>query len=127
MHSTSVVMLKITLLDSAEEFRFRLEGKLSGPWVGELRQCWVTASSTTGGRRTVVDLRDVEYVDESGEVLLGEMSRGGVSLEASTPFMQGIVQQAAGRAGYGTVEETPAGSANALVCPDSPGPHARAV
>lgn len=120
-------MLKITLLDSAEEFRFRLEGKLSGPWVGELRQCWVTASSTTEGRRTVVDLREVEYVDRDGEVLLGEMSREGVALDASTPFMQAIVQQIAGGAGYGRVEEKSARSANAVLCPDPSGPHSRAV
>jgi ABC-type transporter Mla MlaB component len=84
-------MLKITLLDSADECRFRLEGKLSGPWVAEMRQCWKTASSTTYGRRTVMDLRDVDFVDPAGEALLGEMSREGVALQASTPFMQSVV------------------------------------
>jgi ABC-type transporter Mla MlaB component len=86
-------MLKITLLDSAKEFRFRLEGKLSGPWVDELRQCWLTDSSTTEGRSTAVDLDDVEYVDPAGETLLGDMSREGVQLYSSTPFMHGIVEQ----------------------------------
>jgi ABC-type transporter Mla MlaB component len=85
------VMLKITLLDSADECRFRLEGKLSGPWVAELRQCWKTASSTTHGRRTVMDLRDVDFVDPAGEALLGDMSREGVALQVSTPFMQSVV------------------------------------
>ena len=67
-------MLKITLHDSADEFRLCLEGKLSGPWVGELRQCWQTASSTTQGRRTVLDLREVDFVDAAGESLLCDMS-----------------------------------------------------
>jgi anti-anti-sigma regulatory factor len=84
-------MLKITLLDSADECRFRLEGKLSGPWVTELRQCWNTASSTTHGRRTVMDLREVDFVDPAGEVLLGDMSQQGVDLQASTPFMRAVV------------------------------------
>jgi anti-anti-sigma regulatory factor len=120
-------MLKITLLDSAGEFRFRLEGKLSGPWVAELRQCWLTASSTTAGRRTVVDLDDVEYVDPAGETLLGDMSREGVRLHASTVFMRGVVEQIAGAGQYGRVEGKSARSANALVCADPPGPYSRAV
>jgi hypothetical protein len=127
LHSSSMTMLKITLLDSAEEFRFRLEGKLSGPWVAELRQCWLTASSTTAGRRTVVDLDEVEYVDPSGETLLGEMTREGVRLRASTPFMRGVADQVAVAARCGRVEEKSARSANALVCSGPPGPHSRAV
>src|SRR5438067_391351 len=71
-------MLKITLHDSADEFRLCLEGKLSGPWVAELRQCWQTGSSTTHGRRTVLDLRDVDFVDTAGESLLADMNRSGV-------------------------------------------------
>src|SRR5690349_12989903 len=31
-------MLKITIHDSAAELRIRLEGRLNGPWVNELRQ-----------------------------------------------------------------------------------------
>ena len=123
----SMTMLKITLLDSAEEFRFRLEGKLSGPWVAELRQCWLTASSTTAGRRTVVDLGEVEYVDPAGETLLGDMRREGVQLDASTPFMRGVVDQIAVTARCGRVEGTSARSANVLVCSDPPGSRSRAI
>lgn len=111
-------MLKITLHDSAEEFRFRLEGKLSGPWVGELRQCWQTASSTTGGRRTVCDLREVDFVDPAGGALLCDMTRAGVAMQVSTPFMQGIVDEVAREARCGTVEGKSTRSSNALVCSD---------
>jgi hypothetical protein len=122
-----MTMLKITLLDSAEEFRFRLEGKLAGEWVGELRQCWLTASSTTAGRRTVLDLDEVAYVDPAGETLLRDMMREGMLLRASTPFMRGVVAQIAAAARCGRVEGKSATSANALVCADPPGPHSRAV
>ena len=67
-------MLKITLHDSAGELRFRLEGRLSGAWVGELRQCWLTALSTVRGRKTTLDLGEVDYVDADGQSLLAEMS-----------------------------------------------------
>ena len=66
-------MLKITLHDSAAELRIRLEGRLSGPWVEELRQCWRTAASTTAGRTTVLDLREVDFVCPDGQQLVSEM------------------------------------------------------
>ena len=99
-------MLKITLLDSASELRFRLEGKLSGPWVSELRQCWQTAASTTGGRDTVADLREVDFVDPDGRQLLFEMHRAGVRFHAVTPLIRTLVSEIC-RGGCGTVEETP--------------------
>src|SRR4051794_6085279 len=119
-------MLKITLHDSADEFRFRLEGKLSGPWVGELRQCWETASSTTEGRRTVLDLREVDFVDGAGESLLCDMKRSGVSLQVSTPFMRSVVEGISTDGGYGRVEEK-SQSCDAVVCTDPSRPHSRAV
>ena len=120
--SRIVPMLKITILDSARELRFRLEGKLSGPWVAELRQCWQTAASTTAGRATVADLREVDFVDPDGQRLLCEMHRAGVGLQAVTPLIRGLVEEiclgeriAAGAAGCGTVEETPGARSDAVV------------
>jgi len=120
-------MLKITLHDSADEFRLCLEGKLSGPWVSELRQCWQTAASTTQGRRTVLDLGEVYFVDDAGESLLADMKGYGVSIEVATPFMQSVVDGISRNAGYGRVEEKPARASDAVVCSDSSRPHSRAV
>jgi hypothetical protein len=86
-------MLKITLHDSASELRFKLEGRLSGPWVGELRQCWQTAQSTTQDRRTVLDLGELDFVDPEGQTLLEDMHRQGVKLAAMTPFIRAIVEE----------------------------------
>jgi hypothetical protein len=126
MHVNVSPMLKITLLDSAKELRFRLEGRLSGPWINEFRQCWLTASSTTAGRRTVVDLREVDFVDPAGETLLRELLDGGVDLEAATPFMKAVVKRIAG-AGCDTVEEKSSRTANALLCTDPLRSHPGAV
>jgi len=86
-------MLKITILDSARELRLRLEGKLSGPWVGELRLCWQTASSTTAGRKTVTDLREVDFVDPEGQRLLADMHRAGVSFDAASPLIRTMLDE----------------------------------
>ncbi len=86
-------MLKITLHDTAGEFRLKLEGRLAGAWVRELEQCWRTASSTTGGRRTVADLGDVDFVDPAGEELLARMHAGGVELVGETPLICAMLEQ----------------------------------
>ena len=120
-----VGMLKITILDSPQELRFRLEGRLAGAWVEELRQCWRTAESTTEGRRTVADLQDVDFIDEEGQSLLAEMHGKGVQIEAVTPLIQALVKDCKGRCG--TVEGKPARSKNALVCTDTSGLDSRAI
>ena len=78
-------MLKITLHDSAEELRFRLEGRLSGAWVDELRQCWLTAQSTIRSRKTTLDLGEVDYVDaRRASPCLKDMHRHGVRAQRRT-------------------------------------------
>ena len=85
-------MLKITLHDSAQEFRITLEGRLSGPWVAELDQCWQTASSTTAGRRTILDLGEVDFISPEAEPLLRRMHTLGVEFVAVTPVICAVLQ-----------------------------------
>jgi ABC-type transporter Mla MlaB component len=108
-------MLKITLHDTASEFHLRLEGKLAGLWVRELGQCWQTAASTTAGRKTVVDLREVDFVDEEGEALLCRMRRAGVKFLSATPLIRDIVTRCA------TVEDKVAPRDHVSACPEKHG------
>jgi len=102
-------MLKITLHDSAREFRLKLEGRLSGPWVHELEQCWKTASSTTQNRKTVLDLGEVDFIDPAGECLLARLHAEGVELLAVTPLIRAVLQEIRRVPACATVEK--AGSA----------------
>jgi len=97
-------MLKITLHDSAREFRLKLEGRLSGPWVRELELCWKTAASTTGGRKTVLDLGEVDFVDPQGQTLLSHMYAHGVEMEAVTPLICSVVKEVCQAPACGRVE-----------------------
>ncbi len=99
----TVAMLKITLHDSALEFRLTLEGRLSGLWVQELEQCWKTASSTTHGRKTVLDLGEVDFVDPAGESLLARLHAQGVELVAVTPLIRAVLQEICRAPACGTV------------------------
>jgi ABC-type transporter Mla MlaB component len=120
-------MLKITLHDSAEELRFRLEGRLSGAWVGELRQCWLTAKSTLGDRRSTLDLGEVDYVDADGQSLLAEMFRQGVALKAVTPLIREMIQEIARVNGCVTVERAPGKHPDVLDSNHTAAPHRRAL
>ncbi|MGO9255444.1 MAG: hypothetical protein ACLQU1_03965 [Bryobacteraceae bacterium] len=120
-------MLKITIYDRAQELRLRLEGRLAGPWVDELRQCWQTAGPITERRATVLDLREVDFVDPAGQALLGEMHRGGVRLEASCPLIQHLVEEIAGAPECARVEGKSARRPDAFASPDPPRRNSRAV
>ena len=98
-------MLKITLHDSAHEFRITLEGRLSGPWVAELEQCWQTASSTTAGRKTILDLSEVDFVCPDAEPLLLRMHAQGVEFVAVTPIICSVLHDICHASPCGTVEK----------------------
>ena len=111
-------MLKITLHDHSHQLRFRLEGKLAGAWVSELRQCWQTATSTTQGRVISLDLGEVDFVDAEGQTLLADMYRHGVQLKAVTPLIRSLVAEIERAARYATVEEQPSRRSDVVVSSD---------
>lgn len=115
-------MLKITIRDTASELRLVLEGRLAGAWVRELRLCWQTAASTTASRPTVLDLREVDFVDPEGQSLLREMHAAGIQLEASGPLVRHMVEEIAGGP-CGRVERKSARRPDALI--SSSDPHRR--
>src|SRR6476661_9901705 len=87
-------MLRITLHDSADATTFKLEGKLSGPWVRELEQCWIAARSAAPGRGTAVDLTQVLFIDAAGRSLLERMSADGAELIATGPLTRAMCEEA---------------------------------
>ena len=70
-------MLRITNTSSADEQRWILYGQLAGRWVRELQVNWESKRDCPQGRRRVIDLTDVLFVDESGELLLRELKSDG--------------------------------------------------
>ena len=73
-------MLRITTQKSAQAFTLRLEGRLEGPWVAVLAQCWSKAFPKLQGRRLCVDLNGVTFVDAQGKARLAEMYARGAAL-----------------------------------------------
>lgn len=76
-------MLRISYDDSSDGQRWSLCGRLAGSDVDELRSCWREARGRAPLVRSVVDLRDVIFIDEAGERLLAEMEASGAELVAA--------------------------------------------
>ncbi|HET8722279.1 MAG TPA: hypothetical protein VFM24_09645 [Nitrospira sp.] len=89
-------MLKITTHGSEDSTRITLEGRLVGPWIAELERCWREATESAAGRRLIVDLTGVTFVEPEGKALLTRMYQAGAELLASGCCMRSIVEDAKG-------------------------------
>jgi anti-anti-sigma regulatory factor len=75
-------MLKITNTNTGTEQRWTVHGQLTGPWVAELKSNWEKLRPEAQGRRCVVDLTDVTFIDEGGETVLCAMRKEGAEFVA---------------------------------------------
>ncbi len=64
----------------------KLEGRVVGPWVGELRQ--VCETVLIEGRSLILDLADVTFADANGVSTLSSLKPRGVTLTNCSPFVQ---------------------------------------
>ena len=87
-------MLKITTDVSEDAKRIALEGRLAGPWIGEFERCWRESEQSAGGRRLIVDLTGVTFVEQEGKALLTRIYQAGAELIASGCCMRSIVEDA---------------------------------
>jgi anti-anti-sigma regulatory factor len=87
-------MLKITTHVADDATRITLEGRLAGPWLNELERCWRESVHSAGGRRLIVDLTGVTFVEPEGKTLLTRMYQAGADLLATGCCMRSIVEDA---------------------------------
>ena len=86
-------MLKITVNDDGGVTTLKLEGKVSGEWVQELRSCWQQAKLSGEGGAVRVDLAGVTWVSNEGKALLGVMYRDGTELLQAFLLVADIVAE----------------------------------
>ena len=75
-------MLRITAEQRDATWVLKLEGRLQGEWVRELRQSWRHVRKASAAAPLQVELADVQFVDVAGKVLLAGMHREGVEIIA---------------------------------------------
>ena len=86
-------MLKITITNTATEERWTLQGRLVAPWVNELKASWKRAHRTAQGRRRIVNLDEVTFIDKSGERMLRSMSNQGAQFVASDVYVKYVLDR----------------------------------
>jgi anti-anti-sigma regulatory factor len=85
-------MLKITIQPGKTTTRLMLEGRLTGPWVEELRRCW-EAAAVVAASDVVIDLAGVTFIDAEGKELLIRMWQGGAKFHAVGCLTRCIVEE----------------------------------
>lgn len=79
--------LRITISHSEEATTLRLEGRITGPWVDELRRAWNELVPQNAPLR--LDLREVTYSDAQGTAVLKDIvAKTGAEMLTSTPWTQ---------------------------------------
>jgi hypothetical protein len=86
-------MLRITVHDNPGPLTFQLEGRLAGPWVRELEECW--QSTLASQRKPVlrVDLTGVTFIDAAGKAYLTAMHRQGAEFVAADCLTKAVVAE----------------------------------
>jgi anti-anti-sigma regulatory factor len=86
-------VLKITIMETATDRRWIVQGRLVGPWVSELRTTWKRAHRSQDKRACIIDLNDVTFIDKSGERLLRAMCKKGAQLIARGLYVRHVLDQ----------------------------------
>ena len=91
-------MLRITVVTEDQRTVLKAEGKLSGPWVKELDNCWQLALNKDPSETIVLDLSDVAFVDSAGKELIRKMCGDEVELIVRGPLMTSIANEVRAKA-----------------------------
>ena len=90
-------MLRITVVESSKiAVTLRVEGRITGPWVEELRTA-CKVHTFPGQVELSLELADISFADAAGIALLRELRNRGVGLIGMTPF---LVEQLKDRTSY---------------------------
>jgi hypothetical protein len=86
------VVLRITVHDKPESLTFQLEGRLAGPWVWVLEDCW---RDTLARRQAAVrfDLTGVTFIDAAGKAFLAAVHTHGAEFIAVDCLTRAVVAE----------------------------------
>jgi hypothetical protein len=87
----TATVLRVTTITAKGAPVLKLEGKLGGPWVDELQNCWTEFAAGANRSAIKIDMRGVSYVDHRGRNLLLRMEREGAALAECSDFIQQLL------------------------------------
>jgi anti-anti-sigma regulatory factor len=86
-------MLRITVHDTPQGLTFQLEGRLAGPLVRQLDECWQAVTPREHEPARVVDLTGVTFIDAAGRDCLTALHRQGAEFVAADCVMKAVVAE----------------------------------
>jgi outer membrane protein len=90
-------MLRITTDRKRGKVILSVEGRLAGPSVGTLEQCWRELRAASPNEKFSINLCGVSFIDTAGRVLLNEIYSQGGRLVAEGCHNQAIVREIVGK------------------------------
>ena len=88
-------MFKISIIDSRSLRKLVVEGRLSEPWVGELRTTWRNASRDLGGRKLVIDLNSLTVISREGEDAIFDLMKQGAKFSCGSICTRHVLKRLA--------------------------------
>ncbi len=86
-------LLRITVQEKTKEVTIKLEGRIAGPWVDELRRTWLSLAPSLESKHVCLDICEVTFVDAPGKRLLAEIRESGAGFLADTPVTKSLVEE----------------------------------
>jgi anti-anti-sigma regulatory factor len=80
----------IRIIGSSSVDTLKLEGKLLGPWVDEVRAAYALSMAQSG--RTCLDLSALTFVDAAGTGLLRDLIQSDVEVVACSSYVAELLQ-----------------------------------
>jgi hypothetical protein len=86
-------MLRITVHEKPGVLTFQLEGRLAGPWVRVLQECWQSTLTRRRPPTVRVDLTELTSIDDGGRACLEALHRGGAEFIAADCLTKAVVAE----------------------------------
>ena len=90
-------MFRISIVDTPTQRRLVVEGKLSGPWVAELRSTCRNAGRDLEGRKLVVDLSNLTVISQEGEDAISDLMKEGAKFSCAGVLTRHVLKRLARR------------------------------
>jgi hypothetical protein len=76
-------MFKISIIDTPSQRKLVVEGRLSQPWVDELRTTWREASRDLDARKLVIDLSSLTVISREGKDAIFDLMKQGAKFSCA--------------------------------------------
>ena len=93
--SVQAHMFKISIADTPSRRTLLVEGTLIGLWVAELGTTWRNAHQELGGRKLVIELRNLTVISREGEDAIFDLMNKGANLSCGGVLIKHVLKELA--------------------------------